>query len=119
MTAARASIAAIGAILLTGAASAEPARYSWHGQGTNVMGSGKCVGYTMDVYAAVDNNRISGSWQQRGRVVRQFDFPIAADGSFGGKVADLTVKGAATKDGQVRFDMKGYCIFGGMMKKAE
>lgn len=101
-------------------ARAEPVNYTWHGQGINVPGSSKCPGYTLDIYATVDNGRVSGHWMQVGRVRRDFEFPVAADGSFGGKVdlqaSIMDVKGQATAD-SLRFDMKGYCIFGGTMKR--
>jgi hypothetical protein len=54
--------------------------------------------------------------------VRPFEFTVAADGSFGGRVdlqaSIMTVTGRVSGD-NVRFDMKGYCIFGGPMKKVE
>ncbi|MCC7048118.1 MAG: hypothetical protein IT562_15505 [Alphaproteobacteria bacterium] len=108
------------ALLLAAPAAAEPVKYIWHGQGDNVPGSSKCGGYTLDIYATVDKGRVSGHWQQVGRVVRSFDFPIAADGTFGGKVdlqaSIMTVSGQITADA-ARFDMKGYCKFGGVMKR--
>lgn len=100
---------------------AEPAKYSWYGVGENVTGSSKCPGYTLKITAFVDNGRIWGEWQQTGRVVRSFEFPIQADGSFGGQVdlqaSIMNVKGSVSPDGDARFDMKGYCIFGGRLKK--
>jgi hypothetical protein len=116
------SIAAVFAAIfaLTFPAGAEAVKYTWHGQGHNVLGSSQCRGYTLDIYATVDNGRVSGHWLQVGRVVRKFDFPLAPDGSFGGQVdlqaSIMNVKGQLTKDG-LRFDMTGYCIFGGLMKK--
>lgn len=115
--------AALAALLLPASgALAEPVKYTWHGQGINVPGSSKCPGYTLDIYASVDNGRISGHWLQVGRVVRNFDFAIASDGSFGGQVdlqaSIMNVKGQVAVD-SVRFDMKGYCIFGGHMKKVD
>jgi len=103
-------------------AQAEPVKYTWHGNGINVPGSSKCPGYELDIYLNHEGDRVWGHWQQRTRVVRPFDFTVAADGSFGGKVdlqaSIMTVKGSVSGD-SVRFDMKGYCIFGGLMKKAE
>ncbi len=115
--------AALAALLVPASgALAEPVKYTWHGQGINVPGSSKCPGYTLDIHANVANGRISGHWLQVGRVVRNFDFPIASDGSFGGQVdlqaSIMNVKGQVAAD-SVRFDMKGYCIFGGYMKKVE
>lgn len=116
-------VSTIAAATAAATASAAPKKYTWHGQGTDVFGSTHCAGYTLDISANVENRRISGQWQQAGRVVRNFDFPIAADGTFGGEVdlqtGLMTVKGEVTKDGAVRFDMKGYCIFGGWMKKVQ
>lgn len=103
-----------------GAAMAEPAKFTWYGSGENVPGSSKCPGYTLKITAYVENGKIWGEWQQTGRVMRSFEFPIAADGSFGGQVdlqaSIMNVKGQASAD-SVRFDMKGYCIFGGRLKK--
>ncbi|MCK6449529.1 MAG: hypothetical protein L6R19_01510 [Alphaproteobacteria bacterium] len=119
----RITAAALAALLLSASgALAEPVKYTWHGQGINVPGSSKCPGYTLDIHANVENGRISGHWLQVGRVVRNFDFPIAPDGSFGGQVdlqaSIMNVKGQVAAD-RVRFDMKGYCIFGGFLKKVE
>jgi len=104
----------------TGPAVAEPAKFTWYGVGENVTGSSKCPGYTLRITAYVDNGKIWGEWQQTGRVVRSFEFPLAADGSFGGQVdlqaSIMNVKGQASAD-DARFDMKGYCIFGGRLKK--
>jgi len=123
MTRNRIAAALLTALLVPASgALAEPAKYTWRGQGINVTGSSKCPGYTLDIYANVENGRISGHWLQVGRVVRNFDFPIAADGSFGGKVdlqaSIMNVKGQVAGD-RVQFDMKGYCIFGGSMRKVE
>lgn len=103
-------------------ASAEPVKYTWHGQGINVIGSSKCPGYTLDLYVNVENGRVFGHWLQVGRVVRNFEFAMAPDGTFGGQVdlqaSIMNVKGQITGD-SARFDMKGYCIFGGSLKKVE
>jgi len=115
------ALALIGLAAGTVAASAEPAKYTWYGSGENVMGSSKCPGYTLRITAFVENGKIWGEWQQTGRVVRNFEFPLAADGSFQGQVdlqaSIMNVKGQVTPDGDARFDMKGYCIFGGRLKK--
>ncbi|MGQ0676219.1 MAG: hypothetical protein ACT4N4_09060 [Rhodospirillales bacterium] len=99
---------------------AEPVKYKWHGYGINVPGSSRCPSYEMDIFVNVEGGRVWGHWQQRTRVVRQFDFPLGPDGSFGGKVdlgaSVMTVSGRAAADG-ARFDMKGYCIFGGTLTK--
>ncbi len=99
---------------------AEPAKFTWYGVGENVTGSSKCPGYTLKITAYVENGRIWGEWQQTGRVVRSFEFPLAADGSFGGQVdlqaSIMNVKGQASAE-SARFDMKGYCVFGGRLKK--
>ena len=116
------SIALAMAALLgvAGTACAEPAKYTWHGYGINVPQSSKCATYELNLTAFVENGRIWGDWLQTGRVVRKFDFPIAGDGTFGGQVdlqaSIMNVKGSVAAD-SVRFDMKGYCIFGGPLKK--
>jgi hypothetical protein len=116
------SLALVATVLLIGAAPAcaEPVKYTWHGQGENVPGSSKCGGYTLDLVVNVENGRVSGHWLQVGRVVRNFEFPMAADGTFGGQVdlqaSIMNVKGQIASD-RARFDMKGYCIFGGALKK--
>lgn len=115
-------ISAAGLALVCVAAQAEPVKYTWHGYGINVMGSSKCPGYELNLTVNVENGRVFGQWQQTGRVVRSFDLPMAPDGSFKG-VVDLqaslmNVSGRITPD-SARFDMKGYCIFGGYLKKAE
>ena len=103
-------------------AKADPVKYTWHGYGTNVMGSSKCGGYEMNITVYVENGKVWGDWQQTGRVVRKFSFPLAADGSFLGEVdlqaSIMTVSGKISAD-SARMDMKGYCIFGGMLKKGE
>ncbi len=107
-------------MLLAAPAIAEPVKYKWHGYGINVPGSSRCPSYEMDIFVNVEGGRVWGHWQQRTRVVRQFDFPLAADGGFGGKVdlgaSIMNVTGHASADG-ARFDMKGYCIFGGTLTK--
>jgi hypothetical protein len=109
-----------GFVTWVGPAQAEPAKFTWQGVGENVMGSSKCPGYTLKITAYVENGRIWGEWQQTGRVVRSFEFPLAADGSFSGQVdlqaSIMNVKGQASAD-DARFDMRGYCIFGGRLKK--
>lgn len=100
--------------------SAEPVKYKWHGYGINVPGSSKCGGYEMNIQVNVEGSRVWGQWQQTTRVVRTFDFTMGADGSFGGKVdlgaSIMTVSGRIAPDG-ARFDMKGYCVFGGTLTK--
>ena len=110
-----------GALMLLAAPGwAEPVKFKWHGYGTNVPGSSKCGGYEMDIEVNVEGARVWGQWQQKTRVVRSFEFTAAADGSFGGKVdlgaSIMNVSGRVTADGG-RFDMKGYCIFGGALTK--
>lgn len=103
-----------------GPAAAEPARFTWRGVGENVPGSSKCGGYRLTIEAFVENGRIWGQWQQEGRVVRPFEFALGPDGSFKGTVdlqaSIMNVSGQATADA-ARFDMKGYCKFGGTMRK--
>jgi len=111
---------AIALLAIAWPALAEPVKYTWSGSGQNVPGSSKCPGYTLKITAYVENGRIWGEWQQTGRVVRSFEFPLQADGSFKGQVdlqaSIMNVSGQATADG-ARFDMKGYCIFGGRLTK--
>jgi len=101
-------------------AAAEPLKYTWRGAGDNVPGSSKCGGYMMTIEAFAENGKVWGQWQQAGRVVRPFEFPLGPDGSFKGTVdlqaSIMNVSGQITAD-FARFDMKGYCKFGGTMKK--
>ncbi|MSO93689.1 MAG: hypothetical protein EXQ86_09865 [Rhodospirillales bacterium] len=105
-----------------GPASAEPVQYTWHGYGTNVMGSSKCSGYEMNINVYVENGKVWGDWLQTGRVVRKFSLPLAADGSFNGQVdlqaSIMNVKGNISAD-SARMDMNGYCVFGGILKKKQ
>ena len=117
-------LAAGAAMLLaigTAPAKAEPVKYTWHGYGTNVMGSSKCTGYEMNINVNVENGKVWGDWLQTGRVVRRFSFPLAPDGSFGGQVdlqaSVMNVRGKISGD-SARMDMEGYCIFGGMLRKS-
>ena len=118
----RTLVAALAAVLLVGgnAARADPIKFTWHGQGINVPGSSKCPGYTLDLLLNFENGKVWGQWQQVGRVVRSFEFPTGADGSFEGTVnlgaSIMGVKGQASAD-SARMDMKGYCIFGGSLKR--
>jgi hypothetical protein len=110
-----------GALALSAAPGlAEPVKYKWHGYGTNVPQSSRCPTYELNLNFYVENGRVWGDWLQTGRVVRNFEFPLAADGSFSGKVdlgaSIMNVKGQVTADG-ARMDMKGYCIFGGVLTK--
>jgi hypothetical protein len=109
-------------LLSAGAAQAEPAKYTWRGYGENVPGSSKCGGYELNLNVYVENGKVWGDWLQTGRVVRTFSFPMTADGSFGGKVdlqaSIMDVKGQINGS-TARFDMKGYCKFGGSLRKAE
>ena len=118
----RAVLAATILPMLAAAAYAEPIKYTWHGYGINVPGSSKCGSYELNIQLNLEGNRVWGQWQQRTRVVRPFEFTVAADGSFGGQVdlqaSIMNVKGSVSGD-SVRFDMRGYCVFGGLMKKAE
>jgi hypothetical protein len=108
------------AAIFAAPALAEPVKYKWHGYGINVPGSSKCPTYEMNIHVNVEGSRVWGQWQQTTRVVRTFDFQMGADGGFGGKVdlgaSIMTVKGQVTPD-SARFDMKGYCIFGGALTK--
>ncbi|MSP68368.1 MAG: hypothetical protein EXQ96_09845 [Alphaproteobacteria bacterium] len=120
----RIGIVVVAVLLALGAlpASAEPVKYSWRGQGKESFGNSKCSGYTLDFHAKVENGRVSGHWKQVGRLARDFDFPLAPDGTFGGNVdlqgGVMRVKGRISAEA-ARFDMDGYCIFGGTLKKVE
>ena len=105
---------------VAGAALAEPIKYTWHGYGINVPQSSKCGSYELNLSFYVENGKVWGDWLQTGRVVRKFEFALAADGTFAGQVdlqaSIMNVKGQVTVDG-ARMDMKGYCIFGGPLKR--
>jgi hypothetical protein len=116
----RVAILAVSFLAGIAPACAEPVKYTWRGQGENVPGSSKCGGYQMTINVYAENGKVWGDWQQTGRVVRNFEFPLAPDGSFKGAVdlqaSIMNVKGEIGPD-RARFDMKGYCIFGGNLKK--
>ena len=101
-------------------ATAEPVQYVWHGYGTNVMGSSKCTGYELNINVYTEDGRVWGDWLQTGRVVRKFEFPLGADGTFSGQVdlgaSIINVKGKIAGDA-ARIDLEGYCKFGGVLKK--
>lgn len=110
-----------GLILPAAGALAEPVKYTWHGYGINVPQSSKCPTYELNLSFYVENGKVWGDWLQTGRVVRKFEFTLAPDGTFKGEVdlqaSIMYVKGQVTPDGQARMDMKGYCIFGGWLKR--
>ena len=107
--------------LLAGAASAQQqGTYTWSGYAHPPHPSDSCATYKMTINVTVRDGRAVGLFQQEGRPQRNFDLPLAADGSFKGdaKVANgtIAVKGRITPaGGEVNLD--GYCRFGGPLKK--
>lgn len=97
------------------AAAAE--KFVWDGYGTGV--NANCSIYGMHIEFVVQNGRAIGWWQQKDRVVRNFDLPVGADGKFAGKVnigpADMNVSGTVGSSPAIQ--LRGYCDFGGPLKK--
>ena len=110
------AIMGLGTALLAPAAWSGPGKLTWDGYGSG-KGS-KCGGYAMHINVLIDNGRVHGDWQQKGRTVRQFDLALAADGSFAGKVdigtGSMEVKGTIRPDGGT-ISLHGYCDFGGAL----
>jgi hypothetical protein len=104
-------------LLLVAQASWAAEKYTWDGLGT---GDGKCGIYSLHLEFVVDNGRATGFWQQKGRTVRNFDFPIKPDGRFAGEVT-VGNGGIMHAKGQLgaapTIDLSGYCGFGGPLKK--
>ncbi|MGE0153020.1 MAG: hypothetical protein AB7R90_10400 [Reyranellaceae bacterium] len=92
-------------------------KYVWDGYGTGSYSN--CFVYGMHIEFTVENGRAVGWWQQKDRVVRNFDLPLGSDGSFTGKVnlgpADMNIKGNVGSSPEIR--LTGYCNFGGPLKK--
>jgi len=92
-------------------------KYTWDGYGSGSYS--KCAIYGMHIEFVVEKGIAKGWWQQKDRVVREFSFPVAADGSFAGKVnigpADMNVTGNVGASPDIK--LRGYCNFGGPAKK--
>lgn len=111
----------VAALLVAGAAQAEPVLYTWTGMGTNVMGSSKCSAYKMTIDVTVDGDTVKGDFQQQGRDQRHFEGKKDAKGLVktkatlgGGAVMDVTV---TFKDNETRVLLDGYCKFEGKLTK--
>ena len=112
----RLGIAAATALLLGTTAVQAAGKYTWDGYGTGSYNN--CFVYQMHIEFVVENGRAVGWWQQKDRVVRNFDLPLAGD-QFSGKInigpADMHVKGNIGANPEIR--LNGYCNFGGPLKK--
>lgn len=104
-------------VLLASSAVAAPEKYTWDGYGSGA--SNNCSIYGMHIEFVADNGRVVGWWQQKDRVVRNFDLPLGSDGKFGGKVnigtGDMNVTGNVGASPEIK--LTGYCNFGGPLKK--
>jgi hypothetical protein len=115
------AVLAASLVLWAGTASAQQqGTYSWTGYAHPPHPSDSCATYKMTINITVRDGRAVGLFQQEGRPQRNFDLPLAADGSFKGdaKVQNgtIAVKGRITPTGgDVNLD--GYCRFGGPLKK--
>jgi hypothetical protein len=107
------------ALLLAGAAEAQPVVYTWSGMGTNVPGSAKCSTYRMTIDVMVDGNLVRGVLKQQGRPERAFETTKDATGTFKAKVqlatdSTMDITGTVSeKEGRVLLD--GYCKFEGRL----
>ena len=113
----RSTIVGAVALLLTSSSAMAADKYAWDGYGTG--SSNNCFVYGMHIEFVVENGRAVGWWQQKDRVVRNFDLPLGADGKFGGKInigpADMNVAGNVGSSPEIK--LTGYCNFGGPLKK--
>ncbi len=112
---------AMAGLLLSGAAQAQTAAYTWTGYGVNVSGSSKCPTYKMVIDVTVEGNSVKGLFQQEGRPQRHFEATKDAGGVFKAK-ADLGGSGTmdvsgSLKDGDSKVLLDGYCKFGGALTK--
>ncbi|HEX9525077.1 MAG TPA: hypothetical protein VF949_19015 [Reyranella sp.] len=112
---------AMAGLLLSGAAQAQTAAYTWTGYGVNVSGSSKCPTYKMVIDVTVEGNSVKGLFQQEGRPQRHFEATKDAAGVFKAK-ADLGGSGTmdvsgSLKDGDSKVLLDGYCKFGGALTK--
>ena len=111
----------LAAVLLAGAAHAEPVVYTWTGYGINVLGSSKCVTYKMKIDVTVDGAAVKGLFQQEGRDQRNFQATLGNNGAIkttavvgGGGTMDVV---GQIKEGDSRIKLDGYCIFEGKLTK--
>jgi len=111
----------LAALLLAGAAQAEPVVYSWTGYGTNPPGSSKCPTYKMVIDVTVDGASVKARFQQEGRPERKFETALGNNGAIktaamvgGGGMMDVT---GQIKDGDSKIKLDGYCIFEGKLTK--
>lgn len=104
--------------MTTSLAQAAPQNFTWDGYGSG--GGSKCPTYGLHLELTADNGRVVGWWQQKGREVRKFDLPMAADGKFAGVVKigseDMNVAGVIGASAEIK--LRGYCDFGGTLKKS-
>ena len=114
-------VAAVAAVLVAGAAQAEPVVYTWTGAGVNVPDSSKCPTYKMTIDVTVDGNQVKGRFQQEGRPERHFEATRDGAGLFKTKAevgggGSMDVAGSL-KDGDTKVMLDGYCKFGGPLTK--
>jgi hypothetical protein len=112
---------AMAGLLLSGAAQAQTAAYTWTGYGVNVSGSSKCPTYKMVIDVTVEGNSVKGLFQQEGRPQRHFEATKDAGGVFKAKAdlggnSSMDVTGSL-KDGDSKVLLDGYCKFGGPLTK--
>lgn len=116
-----AATGALAALLLAGAAHAEPVTYTWTGMGTNVLGSSKCPTYKMTIDVVVDGDSVKGEFQQQGRDQRNFVVTKDAKGLAKGKAkigggAEMDVL-VTLKENETRVLLEGYCKFEGKLTR--
>ena len=111
------------ALLIGGAAWAQPAAYTWTGMGTAVDGSSKCATYKMTVDLSVDGKTVKGLIHQQGRPERPFEATLGAGGAFktkaevgGGGTIEIT---GTVSDQQSRVLLDGYCKFEGRLTRTQ
>jgi hypothetical protein len=113
----RFTIAAAGVLLLMSHSAHAADKYVWDGYGSGA--SNNCSIYGMHIEFVADGGKVVGWWQQKDRVVRNFDLPLGADGKFKGKVnigtGDMNVTGSVGSSPEIK--LTGYCNFGGPLKK--
>ena len=116
-----AAAGAFAALLIAGAAQAQPVVYTWTGFGTNVPGSSKCPSYKMTINVTVDGKNVKGTFQQEGRPQRTFETTLDEDGGIkttakvgGGHTMDVV---GSVKEGAAKIMLNGYCEFDGPMSK--
>ncbi len=117
----RFAAATLATLVLSGAAQAETAIYTWTGYGLNVPGSGKCPTYKMTIDVTVDGADVQGRFLQEGRTERNFKATLGADMKFkttavvgGGNKMDVV---GSLKEGASTIMLDGYCLFEGKLTK--